>query len=160
MDSLPRALHDRRMPDAPERSLAALVAVAEARVDRLEPVAAWEEAERGALIVDVRSEVCRSRDGVVPGALHVPLTVFPWRLAPDSAWRSTWAPESSRRVIVLCDHGYSSVLAAAMLADLGFARPADVVGGYEAWRASALPTRPGPPPEAAALPGMGPPDPG
>jgi rhodanese-related sulfurtransferase len=146
--------------NADRGTLDGLVSAAEARIDRLEPAAAWAEMTRGALLVDVRSEVCRARDGIVPGALHVPLTVFPWRLAPDSPWRSPWAPGPERRVIVLCDHGYSSVLAAAVLADVGFARPADVVGGFEAWRAAGLPTGAGPPPEATTPTGTGPPDAG
>jgi len=61
---------------------------------------------------------------------------------------------------VICDHGYSSSLAAATLADLGYARAGDVVGGFEAWAASGLPVaRPASrrvPPELA---GMGPPEP-
>jgi rhodanese-related sulfurtransferase len=102
--------------------------------------------------------VSRARDGVVPGALHLPLTVFPWRLAPDSGWRHPSAPAAGARVIVVCDHGYSSVLAAATLADLGFARPADVIGGFAAWHAAGLPTAPGPAAAAAARAGMAPPD--
>jgi len=48
-----------------------------------------------------------------------------------------------RQVIVLCEHGYSSLLAAVMLARLGYIRACDVVGGFEAWRKAELPTRQG-----------------
>jgi rhodanese-related sulfurtransferase len=152
-------LHDRSVSTARPRTLDRLLTDAERRIDRLEPRRAWAEAEAGATIVDVRSEVSRARDGVVPGALHVPLTVFAWRLAPDSEWRSPWAPGTGDRVIVLCDHGCSSVLAAATLVDLGFSGAADVIGGYEAWREAGLPTRPGPAPAAGRPTGMAPPDP-
>ena len=40
---------------------------------------------------------------------------------------------------VLCDAGYASSLAAASLLDIGLRRATDVVGGYQAWRASGLP---------------------
>jgi rhodanese-related sulfurtransferase len=120
-------------------SVDALVARAAARIDRLEPRAALAELEDGALLVDIRSDAERERDGVVPGSLHVPRTVLEWRLDPDSPWRSPHAPSLDARVVLLCDHGFSSVLAAATLVDLGFTRAGDVVGGFEAWRESGLP---------------------
>jgi rhodanese-related sulfurtransferase len=144
--------------DGGDASLERMLSDAACRIDRLPPAAAATELEAGAVLVDVRSEVSRARDGVVPGALHVPLTVFHWRLAPDSSTRSPWAPPADTRVIVLCDHGYSSVLAAAALADLGFERPADVIGGFAAWAQDGLPTAPGPAPAATVPAGMGPPD--
>lgn len=140
------------------RTLGAVLSAAAGRIDRLDPSVAWAEVADGAVLVDVRSEVSRARDGVVPGGLHLPLTVFPWRLAPDSSARHPAAPELDQRVIVLCDHGFSSVLAAALLADIGYARPADVIGGFEAWSAAGLPTGPGPPPDAPPTAGLGPPD--
>ena len=62
-----------------------------------------------------------------------------------------------QRVVVLCDHGYSSSLAAVALLDLGFAHAADVVGGFEAWVAAGLPVSEAPVTHDG-LPGMGPPD--
>ncbi len=139
--------------------LAELLAAASARVERLEPAAALAAVHAGALLVDIRSDADRERDGVVPGSLHVPRTVLEWRLAPDSDWRTPFVEGSEQRLVLLCDHGCSSLLAAASVADLGFTRVGDVVGGFEAWRAAGLPTKPArgrkPPGE---LPGMGPPD--
>ena len=118
----------------------------------------WPRREDGALIVDIRSDASRVRDGVVPGSLHIPRTVLEWRFALDSTTRSPHARGPEERVIVLCDHGFSSVLAAASLADLGYARAADVVGGFVAWREAGLPTIPAPAPRPAdELQGMGPP---
>jgi rhodanese-related sulfurtransferase len=138
------------------RTLAELLEEASARIKRLSPAEAHAEAENGALIVDIRSDASRERDGIVPGSLHVPRTVLEWRFAPDSESRSPHACGPDERVIVLCDHGYSSVLAAASLADLGFTGACDVVGGFAAWRDAGLPTAPAPTPEGE-LPGMGPP---
>jgi rhodanese-related sulfurtransferase len=39
------------------------------------------------------------------------------------------------RVIVVCNEGYASSLAAATLRRLGLARATDLDGGFQAWRA-------------------------
>ena len=127
------------------------------RIARLAPASARAAAEEGALIVDIRSNDARARLGIVPASLHLPRTVLEWRADPENAWRNPHVGGLERRLIVLCDHGYSSSLAAASLVDLGFVNVADVVGGFEAWLAAGLPVRPAPPPPAG-LPGMGPPD--
>jgi rhodanese-related sulfurtransferase len=145
---------------AARRTLPQLLAEAGSRIERLEPPAAAAAVAEGALIVDIRSDVDRERDGIVPGSLHIPRTVLEWRLDPDSAWRSPHVGGLESRIVLMCDHGCSSVLAAATLAELGFERVGDVIGGYEAWRASGLPTMPAPPYRRAAgeLAGMRPPD--
>src|SRR5215471_307617 len=86
-------------------------------IDRLPPAEAYEEARAGALVVDIRSELSRERDGIVPGSLHIPRTVLEWRVAPGSAWRNPAIAEPDQRLIVICDHGYSSLLAAATLTE-------------------------------------------
>jgi rhodanese-related sulfurtransferase len=142
------------------RTLHELLAEARARIERLEPADALAAMEDGALLVDIRSEANRGRDGIVPGSLHIPRTVLEWRVAPDSPWRSPHVCGPEGRVVLLCDHGYSSSLAAATLVELGFARAGDVVGGFEAWRAAGLPTADAPvrPRDRSELGGMGPPD--
>ena len=130
---------------------------ARARIERLTPAEALTAAENGALIVDIRSDLDRVRTGVVPGSVHIPRTVLEWRLAPDSAWRNPHLGHHDRQLVVICDHGYSSSLAAAVLVDLGFRHVADVVGGFEAWLAAGLPVSPAPP-VPAGLPGMASPD--
>jgi rhodanese-related sulfurtransferase len=140
------------------RTLDELLGDARARSERLTPPQAAAAAEDGALIVDIRSELDRERTGVVPGSLHVPRTVLEWRLDPDSRWRNPHVGGLDRRILVLCDEGYSSSLAAATLVELGFAHAADVVGGFEAWQAAGLPVSPAPARRGpSALPGMDPP---
>ena len=144
------------------RTLDDLLAEAEARIERLGPHDAMRAVEEGAVLIDIRSQDDRVRDGVVPGALHVPRTVLEWRLDPDGAWRNPHLDGLDRRIVLLCDHGCSSVLAAATLVDLGYTQAGDVVGGFLAWREAGLPVA-GARPErrAAGEPaGMGPPDPG
>jgi rhodanese-related sulfurtransferase len=143
------------------RTLAELLAEAEGRIERLEPADAASALREGAVLVDIRSAEDRERDGIVPGSLHVPRTVLEWRLDPDGDWRTPHVGGLDDRVLLICDHGCSSVLAAATLVDLGYARAGDVVGGFAAWRDAGLPVRPAPPHgrEPGQLPGMRPPEP-
>jgi rhodanese-related sulfurtransferase len=139
-------------------TLADLIERASRAIERLAPVEALAAMRHGAILVDIRSDTARRRDGIVPGSLHVPRTVLEWRLAPDSEWRSPHVAVGSR-VILLCDHGCSSTLAAATLTELGFARAGDVVGGFAAWREAGLPVAAAPAsPRSGELPGMGGPE--
>jgi rhodanese-related sulfurtransferase len=137
-----------------------LIAEATARITRLEPQQAFDAAEAGGVIIDIRSQDNRERDGVIPGSLHIPRTVLEWRVAIESEWRNPYIGGLDQQLIVICDHGYSSILAASNLVELGFHRAADVIGGFEAWKSQGLPTKQatervvGP----DALPGTGPPE--
>ena len=131
------------------RALEDLFADAARRIRRYAPAEARASL---AAILDTRSQEARERDGVIPGAYHVPRTVLEWRVA-SAEWRNKELDD--RTLILVCDHGYSSVLAASGLLELG--RDAgDVRGGFEAWRAAGLPV--GSPRRWEGLPGMGPPD--
>jgi rhodanese-related sulfurtransferase len=138
-----------------------LLEQARSRIQRLSPAAAWAALQAGdAVIVDIRSDAARGRDGVVPGSVHVPRTVMEWRLDPQSPWRNPHVTDGRRRIVVLCDHGWGSSLAAATLVELGYADAADVDGGFEAWCAEGLPVRVvSPPAVEAVLPGMASPEP-
>lgn len=92
-----------------------------------------------AVLVDVRTPDNRARDGRLPDALEIPLNVLEWRLDPASSHRHPRAPSLDDLVIVICEQGYSSSLAAARLQDLGFSRATDVIGGFEGWEAAGLP---------------------
>ena len=140
------------------RTLEELIHQASRKIDRLTPVEALQATGEGALLVDIRSETARRRDGIVTGSVHIPRTVLEWRVAPDSAWRNPHVT-ADRRLILICDHGCSSILAAATLVELGFGRTGDVVGGFAAWRRAELPVIDAPPPAPVdELPGMGGPD--
>jgi rhodanese-related sulfurtransferase len=115
---------------------------ARAGLDRVDPGRAAREVEDGALLIDVRSESQRAQDGVVPGALYFPRNVLEWRCDPASDARDPRVGEPDRRVIVMCDEGYASSLAAANLQELGFERATDLDGGFQAWRAAGLPVEP------------------
>ena len=110
------------------------------RIDRLEPAEAAARMADGALLVDTRPVAQRQADGEVPGALVVERNVLEWRLDPASDARLPEATGHDVEVIVLCNEGYASSLAADSLRALGMHRATDVVGGYRAWAAAGLPT--------------------
>jgi rhodanese-related sulfurtransferase len=121
------------------RTINALLDAARARLDRLEPAAAFAELRSGTLLIDTRCEDLRREEGVIPGSIHVPLSVLYWRLDPASGHENPAIADPDRRLMLICAHGYSSSLAAATLHDIGFSGATDVVGGFEAWAAAGLP---------------------
>jgi rhodanese-related sulfurtransferase len=136
-----------------------LLAEARSAIRRVAPETAWAAASAGeVLIVDIRSDDERRRDGVVPGSLHVPRTVLEWRADPVSRWSNDLVAASGRRLLLLCAHGWSSSLAAATLVELGHEDAGDVDGGFEAWVAAGLPRAVAQERPPGVLPGMTPPD--
>jgi rhodanese-related sulfurtransferase len=116
-----------------------LLEEARRELKRLEPGDAAAAVSAGAVLVDIRSELQRERDGVVPGSVFFPRNVLEWRCDPASPYRDERVSDSSRRLIVMCDQGYQSSLAAANLRRLGFEDATDLVGGFQAWLAAGLP---------------------
>ncbi|MBW8822044.1 MAG: sulfurtransferase, partial [Streptomyces sp.] len=92
-----------------------------------------------ALLVDIRYAALRERDGLIPGALVVERNELEWRLDPRGSHRLPEATGHDLRVVVVCDEGYASSLAAESLHRLGLRRASDLVGGFQAWRAAGLP---------------------
>lgn len=117
-----------------------LLSRARSAIDRVSPVQALKEQRRGAIIVDVRTDVHRDSAPSIPGSLAIDLTVLPWRLDPGFDWRIPEADSLDRRWILICRHGYSSSVAAWNLRQMGLTNTADVIGGFEAWQAANLPT--------------------
>jgi rhodanese-related sulfurtransferase len=85
------------------------------------------------LLVDLRSADERERTGAIPGAKHVAHSVIPWRADQTSDWRDEEL--AGRRLCLVCTHGESSSLAAALLVELGV-DAGDLIGGYEGWAAA------------------------
>ena len=124
------------------RTVDDLLREARALLDRVTPERASAELEDGALLIDVRTETQRATHGAIPGAVAIGLNVLEWRLDPASEWRIPQAVDHDVRLIVCCQQGYSSSLAAARLQSLGLHRATDVIGGFEAWEAAGLPVEP------------------
>ena len=122
-------------------TIAELLADARRRLTRLDPAKARQAMRAGAVLIDIRSDSQIARDGSIAGALVIPRNILEWRLDPASQHRHPRAPQLDDHVILLCDEGYQSSLAAATLQQLGFARATDVEGGFQAWRAAGLPVQ-------------------
>jgi rhodanese-related sulfurtransferase len=103
-------------------------------LDRVEPEQLAAEVAAGALVVDIRPSEARVPEGELPGALVVDRNVLEWRLDPTAGDRLPEADDPDRRVILVCNEGYASSLAAETLRRMGLSRATDLVGGYRAWR--------------------------
>jgi rhodanese-related sulfurtransferase len=121
------------------RTISDVLEAARARLERLDPAEAQAAMQHGALLIDIRPVEQRTEHGEVPGAHHVERNVLEWRLDPESGASLPELAHLDAQVIVLCQQGYQSSLAAAALQDLGFARATDVAGGFDAWEAAGLP---------------------
>ncbi len=108
--------------------------------ERVEAREAYGAARAGeALLVDIRYAALRDRDGLIPGALVIERNELEWRLDPRGSHRVPEATGHDLRVVVICNEGYASSLAAASLHQLGLHRATDLVGGFQSWRAAGLP---------------------
>ena len=117
-----------------------LLAEARAGLERLTPEHAQAALARGdAVLVDIREEERRARDGRVPGAIEIARNVLEWRCAPESEWRDERVSDPDKILVVMCNEGYQSSLAAANLKQIGLPRATDLDGGFQRWRADGLP---------------------
>ncbi|GAA3355327.1 rhodanese-like domain-containing protein [Saccharopolyspora gregorii] len=107
-------------------------------LDRVDPHRAAELQRDGALLIDIRPQANRLSEGEIPGALTVERIVLEWRLDPSSPHRLDGL-RVDQPVILVCNEGYASSLAAAQARDLGLGRATDLVGGFRAWAAAGLP---------------------
>ena len=120
----------------------AMLEDARSRLARVSARAAFQELVAGdAVLVDIRPAAQRAREGEVAGwlgALLVERNVLEWRFDPRSEARLARA-SYDLRVLVLCQEGYTSSLAADALQRLGIHRATDVVGGFAAWASAGMP---------------------
>lgn len=106
---------------------------ARARFDRVAPDELETAVEDGALLIDIRPEKNRIEEGEIPGAVVIDRLVLEWRLAPSSDAKTIeLAP--GQQVILFCNEGYQSSLAAATLLELGVEGATDLIGGFRGWK--------------------------
>ncbi|GGT48226.1 sulfurtransferase [Streptomyces kurssanovii] len=108
-------------------------------LERIGPQEAFDAAADGALLVDIRYQALRERDGLIPGALVVERNELEWRLDPQGSHRLPQAIGHDLRIVVICNEGYASSLAALSLHQLGLRHATDLVGGFQAWKSAGLP---------------------
>jgi rhodanese-related sulfurtransferase len=111
---------------------------------RVGPGQAADVQRAGGLLVDIRPAAQRAEFGEIPGALIIERNVLEWRLDPTSPDRHPAVNDDpTRPVVVVCQEGYASSLAAESLQTLGLTGATDLDGGFAAWKAAGLPTRQG-----------------
>jgi rhodanese-related sulfurtransferase len=128
-----RELHVRPLTPVP-KTVDDLLEEARATFERVTAEQASDELRDGAVLIDTRTFEQRTEHGDIPGAIQIGLNVLEWRLDPASEWHIPEVTDHDVRVIVVCQEGYSSSLAAARLQSLGLHRATDVIGGFDAWR--------------------------
>ena len=108
------------------------------RLQRMPAADVPDALRRGAVLVDIRPQAQRDREGHVPAALVIERNVLEWRCDPTSDAKIPEAVDDDVEWVVLCSEGYTSSLAAASLIDLGLHKSTDVVGGYHALKADGV----------------------
>jgi rhodanese-related sulfurtransferase len=126
----------------PRFTLDDLVAEARASLVRLTPNEARAAQANGSLIIDTRMITDRERFGTVADSIHAPRTKLEWIVDPVSGYSDERIQGFDQHLIVMCDGGFSSSIAAATLQRLGFVHATDIIGGFFAWRDEGLPTVP------------------
>jgi rhodanese-related sulfurtransferase len=123
------------------RTIDQILDAARTRLARLDAKETLQAQRDGALLVDIRPAAQRAGTGIIPGAIVVERNVLEWRFDPASDARLAEAGSYDLRIVVYCQEGYTSSLAAASLQDLGLSHATDLIGGINAWRAAGLPTQ-------------------
>ena len=124
------------MADTDGSAISRLLEESRRGLHRVDPADLAAVQAAGALVVDIRPLEQRRRDGELPGAVVLDRNVLEWRLDPSSPHRLPGLDDPHRCVVIVCNEGYSSSLAAHTLQRLGLARATDLCGGYQAWAAA------------------------
>ncbi len=105
---------------------------------RPSPQQTLKEIAAGAFVVDIRGDEQQRRDGLIPGTTIIRRNVLEWRCDPDSVWRHKKVTNHELRIILVCDEGYQSSLAAANLQLMGMTKATDMAGGFQQWKSEGL----------------------
>jgi len=121
------------------RSADELLHAARGRLVRVTPEQAFAAQNAGALLIDVRGDDQIRDHGSIPGAIRIPRNVLEWRVDPTCAACDPRIADRALLLVIVCQQGYQSSLAAANLQEMGFTRATDLAGGFDAWVAAGLP---------------------
>ena len=113
-----------------------LLATARSKFARLSVAEFDAERRAGALVVDIRADRQREQDGELPGAVVIDRNVLEWRLDMKCPDRLSQVSGYEQRIIIVCNEGYASSLAAAELHEIGLFNTTDLSGGFQAWLAA------------------------
>ncbi len=104
---------------------------------RYSPIETLTQIEAGALVIDIRGDEQQRADGLIPRTLVIRRNVLEWRCDPVSPWHHPSITDHRQKIILFCNEGYQSVLAAANLQILGLTFAADMEGGFTGWKSQA-----------------------
>ena len=116
------------------KGVKALVNEAEAQVETLTPLQVEERLGRpGVMIVDLRDIRELKREGRIPGSFHVPRGMLEFWIDPDSPYYKSRFNDAEE-IILYCNKGWRSALAARSLQTMGLHRVAHMQGGMNQWQ--------------------------
>lgn len=136
--------HNPHTPPPGSRSIDQILSDARAKLERMTPQQAYDALHDPTypvpvFLVDIRPAAQRDREGKIHGSLVIERNVLEWGFDPRCEERLTIANRYDSKIILFCDKGYTSSLAAASLHELGLLNATDIVGGYNAWITAGLP---------------------
>lgn len=116
-----------------------LVAAAKEEVENLDPDAVEEELRSGkSVLIDLREAEELKQEGRIPGAVHVPRGILEFKADPAASAHDERL-DPSKRIILHCDAGGRSALAASTLKEMGYENVAHLDGGFNAWKQAGKP---------------------
>ena len=89
-------------------------------------------------LVDLRDIRELYNEGTVGNALHIPRGMLEFWVDPSSRYYKENKFTLDKQIVLFCDLGARSALAAKSLQDMGFTNVVNVKGGYRAMAASGL----------------------
>jgi rhodanese-related sulfurtransferase len=139
-----RAPIDPLAPPPGSRGIDDILSEARAKLQRITASQALEELRESQVgaptfLVDIRPQEEREREGGIHGSLIIERNDLEWRFDPRCASHLSIADRYDLRIIVFCQEGRTSSLAAYSLQQIGLLNATDIIGGYEAWKNAGLP---------------------
>lgn len=125
----------------PDIGFEEMVRRADASVETLSPEQVQDRiADPGAVLVDLRDVRELEREGRIPGSRHVPRGMLEFWIHPESPYFRDYFRDCTE-VILHCNRGWRSALAARALQELGI-DASHMEGGFSLWQEKQLPTEP------------------
>ena len=117
-----------------KRGIKDLVAEAESQVTSLTPKEVEEKLTKdGVTLVDLRDIRELKRDGTIPDAIHIPRGMLEFWVDPDSPYYKKEL-DDAKELILFCNKGWRSALAALSLQSMGIKNVSHMAGGLEQWQ--------------------------
>lgn len=112
-----------------------LVAEAEAAIETisLEDAIAQHDSDK-LMFVDVRDVRELERDGMIPGAYHVPRGMAEFWFDPDSPYFKEDLGDENKTYVLYCAAAWRSALTAKTLKDMGMENVKQFAEGFKAWK--------------------------